>query len=77
MRTTVDLPSAVHRQAKELATEQGRSLSSMVAELTIRGLDQLGKPAVVMTHPKTGLPVISLGQKISSADVEAFLSEDE
>ncbi|GAA3602535.1 antitoxin VapB29 [Marihabitans asiaticum] len=69
MRTTVDLPPAVHRRASEIARESGRSLSSVVAELTGRGLAQLGAPMSIATHPETGLPVLSVGEVVTSADV--------
>ena len=38
MRTTVDLPPALHRRARELAKSRGQSLSAVLAELTARGL---------------------------------------
>lgn len=60
-----------------MAADRGRSLSSMIAELTIRGMDQLGTPAEVTTHPETGFPVISLGRRVTAAEVEQFLHEDD
>ena len=76
MRTTVDLPPAVHRRAKELAQARGTSLSEMVAELTVRGLGQMDEPVKVSTDPMTGLPVISIGRRVTQQDVEDFLGEE-
>ena len=76
MRTTVDLPSAVHRQAKEIAERRGLSLSAVVAELAARGLIQLGEPAVISTDERSGFPVVSVGRRVTSEDVAAALDEE-
>ncbi|MFT3835231.1 MAG: antitoxin [Micropruina sp.] len=76
MRTTVDLPTAVHRRARELASQSGRSLSAVVADLAVRGLAQLDEPVTLQTDPRTGLPVLSLGRTITSADVAEALDDE-
>ena len=76
VRTTVDLPSSVHRRARELAKSRGQSLSAMVAELTARGLSQLDEPLVVRTDPETGFPVLSVGRRVTAEDVAAALDEE-
>ena len=76
MRTTVDLPPAVHRRAQEIATRRGLSLSAVVAELTVRGLSQLDEPVVIGTDARSGFPVISVGRKVSSEQVAAALDEE-
>ena len=76
MRTTVDLPPAIHRRALELAKRRGLSLSAVVAELTVRGLSQLDEPVVVGTDSRSGFPVISVGRKVTSEQVEAALDEE-
>ena len=76
MRTTVDLPLATHRRAQEIARQRGLSLSAVVAELVARGLIQLDEPAVIDTDPRSGFPVISVGRRVSSADVVAALDEE-
>lgn len=76
MRTTVDLPPAVHRRARELAARRGQSLSSVIAELTVRGLAQLDSPVELAADPRTGLPVLSLGRSITSADVADVLDDE-
>lgn len=76
MRTTVDLPPAVHRRALEIAKRRGLSLSAVVAELTVRGLSQLDEPVVVGTDQRSGFPVISVGRRITSDEVAAALDEE-
>jgi predicted transcriptional regulator len=76
MRTTVDLPPAVHRRALELARERHQSLSAVVADLTVRGLAALGEPVQVATDPRSGFPVISLGRRVTSEDVAAALDDE-
>ena len=69
MRTTVDLPPAIHRRALQLAKQRGQSLSSVIAELATYGLSRLDEPLVVTTDPQSGFPVVSLGRHITSEDV--------
>ena len=75
MRTTTDLPPAVHRRASEIARERRQSLSAVIADLTARGLASLGEELEIATDPVSGLPVVSLGRSISSEDVAAALDE--
>jgi hypothetical protein len=76
MRTTVDLPPAVHRRAQALAKSRRQSLSATVAELTVRGLAALGEPVVVAADPLSGLPVISLGRAVTVAEVADALDDE-
>ena len=76
MRTTVDLPAVVHRRASELARSRGQSLSSVIAELTARGLGQLDAPLVVRTDPRSGFPVLSVGRRVTSQDVATALDDE-
>lgn len=76
MRTTVDLPPAVHRRALELARAEHRSLSSVVADLTIRGLAQLDAPVALATDERSGMPVLSIGRRVTSADVAVALDDE-
>lgn len=75
MRTTVDLPPALHRRVLEIAKHTGRSLSAVVADLAVRGLSQLDEPVVVGTDERSGFPVISVGRRITTADVASALDE--
>ncbi len=76
MRTTVDLPPAVHRRAQALAESRHQSLSATVADLTVRGLAALGQPVDLATDPVSGLPVISLGRPVTAAEVAAMLDDE-
>lgn len=76
MRTTVDLPPAVHRRARELAAERGQSLSAVISELTLRGLAQLDSPVRLDRDDRTGLPVLSLGRIITDEDVAEALDDE-
>jgi len=76
MRTTVDLPPAVHRRALEIARRRGLSLSAVVAELTVRGLSQLDEPVVLGTDARSGFPVLSVGRKVTSEQVAAALDDE-
>lgn len=76
MRTTVDLPPAVHRRARELAAERHQSLSAVVADLTVRGLATLGDALELTIEPTSGFPVITLGRRITSAEVADALDDE-
>ncbi|GAB3751758.1 hypothetical protein [Microlunatus parietis] len=76
MRTTVDLPPAVHRRASELARERHQSLSTVVAELTTRGLATLGQPVQVTTDPVSGFPALTLGDRVITSDDVAEVLDD-
>ena len=76
MRTTVDLPPAVHRRAMQLAKRRGQSLSSVIAELAIYGLSRLDEPLTVTTDPQSGFPIVSLGRRITSEDVAEALDDE-
>ena len=76
MRTTVDLPPAVHRRARELALERHQSLSTVVADLTARGLAALGESLEITTDPTSGFPVITLGRRITAAEVADALDDE-
>ncbi len=66
----------MHRRARDLAKQQGRSLSAVVADLTVRGLAQLDSPVELSTDERTGLPLLSIGRKVTSDDVAAALDEE-
>lgn len=76
MRTTVDLPPALHERVKELASLRHQSLSATIAELTTRGLVGVGDSIRVSVDPVSGLPAISIGKTISSAEVAELIDED-
>lgn len=76
MRTTIDLPDAVHRRAKELAAARGQSLSSFVADLAVRGLSAVGEPVQITQDPISGLPTVNLGYKVTSEEVAQALDDE-
>ena len=48
----------------------------MVAELAARGLSQFEGGLVVKTDEVSGFPVISVGRRVTSEDVDAALDEE-
>ena len=71
MRTTVDLPEALHKQLVAIARDSSRTFSQTVADLIRRGLAP-GDKHEVMRSAATGLPVVKLGRIITSEDVRAL-----
>lgn len=76
MRTTVDLPPAVHRRAQKLAERRHQSLSATLADLTMRGLATLGEPLEIVIGETTGLPTVTLGRRVTSAEVAEALDDE-
>ncbi len=74
MRTTVDLPDELHRQARAIARDTHRTLSATIADLIRRGLNS-GRADGLATSSVTGLPVISVGRVITSEDVRSLDDE--
>lgn len=66
----------MHRRAVELARASGQSLSSTVAELTARGLGQLDQPLRIVVNERSGFPVVSVGRRVTAADVSAALDDE-
>ncbi len=77
MRTTVDLPADLHRDASSLARHRGQSLSRTLSDLVRRGLapDSSGGE-MLTTDPVTGLPVVRVGHPVSTEMVRAGLDEE-
>lgn len=75
MRTTIDLPDDLHKQAQSIARDTSRTMSDVVAELMRRGLG-LGGATEITHSARTGLPVVSLGKVITTEDVRS-LEDDE
>ena len=76
MRTTIDLPEDLHRQAVAISRDTSRTLSETVADLMLRGLGQGGGTAEISHSARTGLPVVHLGRVITSQDVRALDDEE-
>ena len=80
MRTTVDLPPALHHRVSRTAAARGISLSSMISELTALGLEQSeveDPDEGISTSPVTGLPQLRTGHPITAGEVADFLAESE
>ena len=56
--------------------QQDRSLSRVIADLTVRGLAQLDAPVALSTDQRSGLPVLSIGRVITTEDVAAALDQE-
>jgi predicted transcriptional regulator len=77
MRTTVDLPEDLHRQARAIARDRSWTLSQAVAWLMRRGLgEELPTPAISRDE-LTGLLTVRVGRIITSDEVKRFLEEEE
>jgi Arc/MetJ family transcription regulator len=74
MRTTIDLPDDLHRQAMSIARDTSRSLSETVADLMRRGLGRGAVPSLSRSEV-TGLPLVRLGSTITTDEVREL--EDE
>lgn len=71
MRTTIDLPDDLHRQAVAIARDTSRTLSETVADLIRRGLGS-GGAVEIRSSARTGLPVVHLGTVITTEDVRSL-----
>ena len=74
MRTTIDLPADLHHMARQIAHEQHRSMSSVLAELVRRGLRADEREATIIT--RNGLPVLKTHGIITMEDVRRARDED-
>ena len=74
VRTTIDLPDDLHRIARALARDEGRTLSETVALLLRRALGEVG-PVARSRDDRTGLPTVRLGAPVTTEDVRALDDE--
>lgn len=79
MRTTINLPDALHALVSSLAHHTGRSLSDIVVELVERGLGsstQTAEPSAgYRVDAQTGLPV-TRGTRVITPDDVARLEDE-
>ena len=75
VRTTIDLPNDLHKQALAIARDTHRTLSETVADLIRRGLGA-ASTAAITKDPRTGLPLISIGTVVTSEDVRSLEDEE-
>jgi Arc/MetJ family transcription regulator len=71
VRTTIDLPDDLHKQALAIARDTHRTLRETVANLMRRGLGA-GGTAVISIDRRTGLPLVSVGTLVTSQDVRSL-----
>lgn len=77
VRTTIDLPDDLHKQALAIARDTHRTLSETVAELMRRGLGAGSSTATaISTDPRTGLPLVRVGRVVTSEDVRSLEDEE-
>lgn len=77
MRTTIDLPEGLYRQAKAIARDRSWTLSKTVAWLMRRGLGEALSEPEIGVDEVTGLPTIRVGRLITSEEVKRFLEEED
>jgi hypothetical protein len=75
VRTTIDLPNDLHKQALAIARDTHRTLSQTVADLIRRGLGATST-AAISKDPRTGLPLVSVGMVVTSEDVRSLEDEE-
>jgi predicted transcriptional regulator len=75
VRTTIDLPDDLHKQAQAIARDTHRTLSETVADLMRRGLGA-ERSSALSTDPRTGLPRVSVGKIVTSEDVRSLEDEE-
>jgi predicted transcriptional regulator len=75
VRTTIDLPNDLHKQAQAIARDTRRTLSETVADLMRRGL-QAASATAISVDPRTGLPLIRVGTIVTSEDVRTLEDEE-
>ena len=75
MRTTINLPDDLHKQALAIARDTRCTLSETVADLVRRGLGAGSTPPISVDR-RTGLPVVSVGTVVTSEDVRSLEDEE-
>jgi predicted transcriptional regulator len=74
MRTTIELPDELHRQAVAIARDTNRTLGETVADLMRRGLR--AEAGEVSRSRVTGLPLVHLGRVVTTDDVRTLEDEE-
>jgi predicted transcriptional regulator len=70
VRTTIDLPDDLHALARQLAHDEHRSLSDVVADLMRRGLHR--PTATARASGPRGLPQVAVGRAVTAEDVRSL-----
>lgn len=82
MRTTVDLPDELFRQAKAKAALDGLKLKDLITRFVEQGLREAPPPTTLLRRQRSKLPVAraatgSTLPDLSNADIQRILDEDE
>lgn len=72
MRTTIDLPDELHKQALSIARDTSRTLNETVADLIRKGLGQGQQTYTISRSSRTGLPTVSVGKTVTTEDVRSL-----
>lgn len=75
VRTTINLPDDLHRQAVAIARDTHRTLSETVVDLIRRALEP-GSTTALSKDARTGLPLVSVGKVVTSDDVRSLEDEE-
>ena len=75
VRTTIDIPDELHKQAQAIARDTRRTLSESVADLIQRGL-RAGRSTATSVDPRTGLPLVNVGTVVTSEVVRALEDQE-
>jgi hypothetical protein len=77
MRTTINLPEDLHREALGIAYERDWTLSQAVAWLMRLGLEGGPAPLEIGIDELTGFPIVRIGRRITPEEVKRFLEEND
>jgi len=77
MRTTIDLPEDLHRQARDIARDKSWTLSQAVSWLMRRGLGEESPQLEIGVDELTGFPTVRIGRVITAEEVKRFLEDEE
>jgi hypothetical protein len=77
VRTTVDLPEDLLRQAKAIARDRSSTMSETIAWLMRRGLGEDTSKPEYGHDDLTGLPTVRFCRIITSEEVKRFLDEED
>ena len=78
MRTTIDLPTELHRAVTSIAAHSRSSMNQTIAELIRRGLalapmgEATAAGAALRVDARTGLPLIRSQRPVTVEDVRAL-----
>ena len=69
-RTTIDLPDDIHTLAREIAHQQRKTLSQVITEFVLMGLEPVVEQLDPLPEPR--LPSVRLGRRVTIEDVRTL-----